>query len=254
MDQPISPRNRISVDRPDYRFAPSKNPYWAKLRDLDRGAYLDHAAEDHAGRWRQELSPGASPAGAGRRRLHVEIGCNGGHVMLERAALAPEDLFLGVDWKFKQIYFGMDKARKRGIGNTAFLRTHAERLHYVFGPGEIDRLYVYFPDPWPKKGQLKKRFFTAEWLRRVAPLLARDGEFEVRTDHDGYFEWMKQAVAEAADHWETAEITHDRHAGNPDRLELRIPDVTLFERLFIRDGIPIKRLLLTPKSPDSARN
>lgn len=234
----------FDTSHPDFKYRPSQNPYWQKLHDLPDGAHLDHRAESYRGRWLNEFPEEV------RTRLHVEIGCNGGHVTLGLAKRTPGEAFIGLDWKFKQIFLAQEKAKKRELPNALFVRGYAERLPFLFAPGEIDQLSLYFPDPWPKKAQKKNRYIAAEWLKSVAPLLKPDGGFEIRTDHLDYFEFMLEQI-ELSGRWTTLEKSFDVHADNPARLKLEIPDVTLFEKIFIRDGIPIKRVLLTPLRSES---
>jgi tRNA (guanine-N7-)-methyltransferase len=240
----LTPRElRLPLDHPEYRYSVSRNPYQAKVRALEGRVYSDNDSETHRGRWRERFADAASHAGP-RRPLHVEIGCNAGHVVLEWAARDPGTAFIGVDWKFKPIFRGAEKSVKRGLNNLILLRAHADRLHYMFGSGEIDFLALYFPDPWPKKAQLKNRWLTAARLRTVAGLVRPGGVFHLKTDHLGYFEWMEAAIREVADLWEPFEHTRDLHAGHPAPQTLKIPDVTLFESLFIKDGIKINSVKL----------
>ena len=249
----------------------SRNPYWESLRavaGLSRtNVYADEETEAHSGRWRERfpveafpviqrqkgIAGGlveAAPAGvaalrfSGRPSLHVEVGCNTGHVSSERAARAPSELWIGVDWKHKIVFRAAEKAGKRRLANLIFLRAHAERLGFVFGPGELDSISVYFPDPWPKKAHWKNRYLTAERFRTFARVLRPGGLLHLKTDHLGYFEWMEAALAENPGLWIVRERTRDLHAGVLEPLRLEIPEVTLFEKLFIRDGIPIQSLKL----------
>jgi tRNA G46 methylase TrmB len=68
--------------------------------------------------------------------------------------------------------------------------------------------------------------------------------FHIKTDHAGYFDWMLEALKPNLDLWEVLEQTRDLHGGNPSAGQLRIPEVTLFEGLFIKDGLPIHSLRL----------
>jgi tRNA (guanine-N7-)-methyltransferase len=214
------------------------------VRELGGRVYPDNETEKHSGVWRSKF-PDSSQAQP-KRALHVELGCNAGHVVVEWASRNPADAYVGIDWKFKAIFRGAEKAVKRKSDNLLFFRVHNERLPYIFAPGEIDRLYLYFPDPWPKKRDWKYRFVNERNLRAIAPLLALDGVFHIKTDHPGYYEWMRQAVDQCKDAWKILEETRDLHAGHPAPKTLKIPDVTLFERLFIQDGIKIHSLKLGP--------
>jgi tRNA (guanine-N7-)-methyltransferase len=238
---PSPSANRLPVHHPDYRYPASRNPYWARLQKHPGRVFSDAETELHRGRWREQM-PDAKPAHG--RELHVEVGCNAAHVTVEWAARNPAHAYVGVDWKYKPIFWGLEKALKRGLGNLLLFRAHAERLPFMFGPGEIDFLYLYFPDPWPKKRQWKNRFLTAQSLRAIAPAVRPGGIFHIKTDHPGYFEWMEAAIRETPDCWKVLETTRDLHAGHPDPKRLAIPEVTLFERLFIRDGIPIQSVKL----------
>jgi tRNA (guanine-N7-)-methyltransferase len=167
-------------------------------------------------------------------------------VILEWAARDPRAAYVGLDWKFKQIHRGAEKAAKRGISNLLFFRSNSERLHFMFGPSEIDFLYLYFPDPWAKKSQLKNRWFTSSRLEQVAPLVRPGGVFHVKTDHAGYFDWMLEhaGTPQAQALWDIQDVTRDLHAGNPLAKKLSMPEVTLFEKLFIAQGKPVHSMKL----------
>ncbi len=236
-----------SVLHPDYRYPSSKNPYWSKLQSWRGRVYSDNETEEYRGSWRSRFATPAVDSATGSGidvPLTVEIGCNAGHVIVESATQHPTERFIGIDWKFKPIFRGAEKADKRKLGNLLFFRAHAERLHYMFGEGEIDRLNIYFPDPWPKKSQMKNRYLTAERLRTFQPLLKKGGIFHIKTDHPGYFEWIREAIDSCQDIWKTVELTQNLHQNNPHPELLDFPEVTLFEKLFIKDGIPIQSVVL----------
>jgi len=241
-----------SVSSPDFRYAPSKNIYWEKLKNLPAElsglAYTDHDTETHKGEWRTRFS--ASPAtGSGSGiPLHVEIGCNAGHVCLEWARQNPNALYIGIDWKFKQIYRLAEKSKKFQVRNLLAFRANADRLPFMFAKGEIDFLHMFFPDPWPKKAQKKNRTADREWLLSIAPLLSETGIFHLKTDHAEYFEFILENLHSLSGTFEIIEMTRDLHAGNPNAKLLTIPAVTLFERLFIKDGLPIHSVKVRRKN------
>jgi tRNA (guanine-N7-)-methyltransferase len=240
--------HKLPIHHADFRYTESKNPYWAKLQDLKGIVYSDHEAEVHAGQWRSQFS---DQTASSERQLHVEIGCNAGHVIVEWAKQNPQHAYIGLDWKFKIIFKGAEKVKKRDLKNLIFFRGHAERLEFMFAPQEIDRLSLFFPDPWPKKAHWKNRLVTADRLRTIAKLMKPDGVFHIKTDHAGYFDWMLDAISQAQDSWEVVELTRNLHEFHPAPETLKIPDVTLFERLFIKDGIPIQSVKLKPRKPSS---
>jgi len=222
----------LPIQHPEYRYALSRNPYAEKLKKGPGIVFSDNDTEAKKGQWKKRDG----------EKLHVEIGCNAGHVVVEWAARNPEDRFIGIDWKFKAIHRAFEKALKKNLENIHFLRGHADRLPYMFAKGEIDHLYLFFPDPWAKKSQLKNRFITDSKLRTIHEVLAPGGTFQIKTDHPGYFAWMEEHIAKTAELWEITFRSTDLHAGNPAAGTLTFPDVTCFEKLFIKDGIPIHRI------------
>ena len=242
----ISDTSRLSIQHPDYRYRESPNPYWKKLEALRGRVFIDNDTETHPGKWRETV-PAVEKGGSERRPLHVEIGCNYGHVVLEWAARDAGGMFVGIDWKFKGIHRAAEKAMGRGISNVIFFRANVERLRFMFTPGEVDFFYLYFPDPWPKKAHWKNRFVTTDNFRVLHGLLSAGGVLHVKTDHDGYWEWMQKALGAVAGDWEVLECVADLHAGNRDAERLDFPDVTLFEKGFIKEKVPVKSMKLKKK-------
>jgi tRNA (guanine-N7-)-methyltransferase len=238
-----------SITSPDFKYAASKNIYWEKLKTLPPAlqglALTDHDTETHRGSWRRHfLKTKALPTTTvDSIPLHVEIGCNAGHVSIEWAKQDPNQLYIGIDYKFKMIHKMAEKAAKFGVKNLLCFRANADRLPQMFAPQEIDFLYMYFPDPWPKKAQIKNRTADVEWLKSIAPLLKTGapgrGIFHLKTDHEHYFDFILSNLNELKDTFEILEMTRDLHATHPNPKALIIPEVTLFERLFIKDGLPI---------------
>jgi len=228
------------VSHPDFRYPPSSNPYWARLKNFPECAYCDHTAELNPGKWRDRFLKKFSSS----PELHVEIGCNAGHVLIEWATQNPNKAYIGIDWKFKAIHRGAEKAKKRTLENLIFLRAHAERMPFIFGPSEIDQLHLYFPDPWPKRAHWTNRLVTAPQLLIFSKFIKSGGQLEIKTDHIDYFNWMQRQIQEVRHAWRVIEMTEDLHAGHPKPASLDIPEVTLFEKVFIRENIKIHRIRL----------
>lgn len=237
-----SDRNKLPRNHEEYEYPPSKNPYSKKILESKPWAFSDADTERNAGQWKQQFQASTQTD----QELWVELGCNTGHVIRAWAKSNPNTRFIGLESKFKAVFRGVEKAQQAELSNLIFLRAHGERLPQIFAPAEIDRLFLFFPDPWPPKSQWKKRLFKKGWLEAIAPLLKKDAIFEIRTDHDGYFEWMLEQV-EGLSQYDVVQIERNKHQNHPNPAEITIPNVTLFERLFIKDGIPIKQLILKKK-------
>lgn len=230
-------QSEAPVEDRKYRYPPSKNPYWSKLKALDGRVYWDHRTEEHAGKTHSVYK---SPA----KRLEVEIGCNAGHWILERAKQNPLTHYVGIDWKFKAIHRAFEKAEKRQLDNLLFYRAHAQRIHYMFGEEEIDSLYIFFPDPWPKKAHHKHRLIQPQFLTNLHSRIAKNGLVQIKTDHRKYFDAMLEAIDAVKDLYVAEQVSFDYYKDHPNATELPLGEVTLFERLFIKDRLPIHHVVL----------
>lgn len=223
----------LPLNHPEYRYPGSRNPYWKKSEALPRLIVLDNETETKRGNWRSFLEmPESAP-------LVLEVGCNAGHVVTEWAARDSHTAYLGLDWKVKAAFRAAEKCQKKNLKNIAILRAHGKRLGFMFGDGELDRVHIFFSDPWPKKSQHKNRLMDRDFFIDAAKVLKVGGVLEIRTDHEGYFDVIETLLKELDALWSVRSITRDKHALNPERGRLEIPEITLFEKLFVKDGLPI---------------
>ena len=107
----------------------------------------------------------------------------------------PQYNFVGIDYRFKRSYALAKKLSElpHEEKNFCLLRAKGERVAHIFGKNEVDRLFYFFPDPWPKTRHHKKRLFQAPFLEEVQKVLKPGGEICIKTDHDGYAEWMQSS-------------------------------------------------------------
>ena len=109
------------------------------------------------GRWLAE-EPGAE-------KLYVELGCGKGRFTVETAAALPGTLYLAIERVPDAMILAMERARERELTNVRFMDMDAVKLPECFAPGEIDRLYINFCDPWPKSRDAKLRLTAPGFLR-----------------------------------------------------------------------------------------
>lgn len=93
------------------------------------------------GHWR-DLMPQA-------RELRVELGCGKGRFTAETAGLEPDVLFVAVERVPDAMIVAMERVVEKGLSNVFFVDGDAARLRDYFSPGEADRIYINFCDPWP---------------------------------------------------------------------------------------------------------
>lgn len=130
------------------------------------------------------------------RPLEVEVGCGKGRFLTSRAKLNPDCDFLGIERMLERVRLFDGKCRRESIDNAKVLRLEAlYTFHYLLPLHHIRTVYVFFPDPWPKKKHHSHRLFgplfrTALWKR-----LEKGGKIEFATDHREYFEEVVEGFA-----------------------------------------------------------
>lgn len=134
----------------------------------------------------------------------LEIGCGHGHFLTAYAEAHPSPTCVGIDLVTKRIEKGRAKAEKRGLTRLHFLKAEVGEFLEALPPGLLfDRVFMLFPDPWPKKRHHKNRMIQSAFLRRLAEVTTPQAQFYFRTDHAGLFEWAVEHLNESVD-WEIA--------------------------------------------------
>ncbi len=132
--------------------------------------------------------------------LEIEIGSGRGRFLLHRAAAHPDRNFLGIDYRWRFLREGAERAQKRGLGNLLFLKAEAEELVHNAVPLEsIDVFHIYFPDPWHKRKHHKRRLLTPEFFRALHARLKPGGMLELATDNFAYLVAFKEALVVAGE-------------------------------------------------------
>ena len=162
------------------------------------------------------------------RPLEIEVGCGKGKFLTARAAAHPECDFLGIERMLDRVRLFDGKCRRGKIDNAQVLRLEAlYTFHYLLPAHHARTVYVFFPDPWPKKKHHSHRLFGPLFLNALWKRLEIGGKLEFATDHREYFETVKECFAADARYEEAAPMD-------------RPPEVwTEFETMFREQGLPI---------------
>jgi tRNA (guanine-N7-)-methyltransferase len=191
--------------------------------------YITDPAE-HRGHFR-DLFAGEGP-------LHVEFGSGKGKFITEMAAAHPDVLYLAVDLIPEVIYKGVRRAADAGVTNARFLVMDIQHAEEIFEPGEIDRIYLNFSDPWPKNRHAKRRLTHEQFLVHYQRVLAADGWIHFKTDNRDFFEFSLNEFAKLD--LKMRNISLDLHANEP------IGNIrTRYEEKFSKRGQPIYRVEAT---------
>lgn len=189
------------------------------------GALLEAAPEQRRGGWLL--------AYPGHSALHLELGCGKGRFTADMAEELRSVLLCAVERVPDAMVVAMERVMERGLDNVRFLDCDAARITELYAPGEVERIYINFPDPWPKKKQYKRRLTAPGFLRLYREVLCPGGEIWFKTDNVDLFEWsLEQFTAEG---WELREVTRDLHGNGA------VGVMTDYEAKFHAQGVKINR-------------
>lgn len=136
---------------------------------------------DAKGRW-QEIFGNDHP-------IHVEVGSGKGAFVSGMAKANPEINYIGIDIQKSVLSYALDKVLATDVPNIKLLWVDGSNLTDYFEEGEIDRLYLNFSDPWPKKRHEKRRLTYQSFLATYQQILPENGEIHFKTDNRGLFEY-----------------------------------------------------------------
>jgi tRNA (guanine-N7-)-methyltransferase len=121
----------------------------------------------------------------------LELACGRGEYTVGLAQLFPQQNFIGVDVKGNRMYIGAKKCLTEGITNAAFLRTQIEKLPDYFAPGEVDEIWITFPDPQLRVSKAKRRLTHPRFLRLYQQVLQPGGCIHLKTDSPDLYQFTK---------------------------------------------------------------
>ena len=137
----------------------------------------------------------AGGSGAGSSVI-LELACGRGHYTIALAQRNPDATVVGVDIKGARMWHGANEALDLGLTNAKFLRTRIEDLAQHFAPGEVDEIWITFPDPRPREGSEKRRLTSPRFLEIYKNLLKPGGRLNLKTDDTDLFEWSLEVLRE----------------------------------------------------------
>ncbi len=125
------------------------------------------------GNWRKDFFKNDNP-------IVLELGCGKGEYTVGLGKLFPEKNFIGVDIKGARMWSGAKESLEAGMTNVAFLRTSIELISHFFEAGEVDEIWITFPDPQMKK--VNKRLTSTRFMRMYREILSGEGIIHLKTD------------------------------------------------------------------------
>jgi len=130
------------------------------------------------------LFPAPPPA------LRLEIGFGAGEHLADAAERSPEIGFIGCEVFENGIARLLSEIERRSLGNIRIFADDARLLLAALTPRSIDRVFILFPDPWPKRRHHKRRIVSGETLDALASVMTDGAELRLATDDADYLRWM----------------------------------------------------------------
>ena len=186
------------------------------------------------GKWNSDFFKNENP-------VIIEMGCGKGEYTVDLSYKYPERNFIGIDKKGARMWRGAKTSSDENRPNVAFVRIRAENIGMVFGPDEIDEIWITFPEPQPNSPRHSKRFTSPEFINRYRQVLKPGGIIHLKTDNDMFYDYTLQVINEDGHH--LLYSNNDLYA-NPGEPEVKdVIDVqTHYEKIWLEQGLTIKYL------------
>lgn len=206
---------------------------WAKS-ELEASDFYIDKPDEFIGKWKNKFSK--------NQPLHIELGCGKGSFIANLASKHREINYIAVDMIEAMLGLSKRNIEKaynfENPENLFLIRANVEQILNVFNKeDDIERIYINFCNPWPKKKHNKKRLTHTRQLESYKKFLSENGEIYFKTDSDELFEASLEYLQESE--FKIIKKTYNLHSDNI--FEENI--ITEHEKMFSEEGIKIKALI-----------
>ena len=199
---------------------------------IAQNEFVVHEPESYKGCWNEKIFGNGAP-------IHIEIGMGKGKFIMQLAAENPEVNYVGIEKYSSVLLRAIQKMEVSRLKNLVFIRMDAEYITDVFGPDEVERIYLNFSDPWPKDRHARRRLMSGSFLERYTHILKKEGVIEFKTDNRVLFDYALEEAPQAG--WEILKMTYDLHN---DEEMMKGNIMTEYEERFSKMGNPICKYVI----------
>ena len=169
----------------------------------------------------------------------IELACGNGEYTVSRSLSNKQKNYIGVDIKGARIWKGANILEENNINNALFLRTQIESISNFFEKNEVDEILISFPDPRPKKKDIKKRLTNNFFLEMYHKILKKNGLLILKTDDHKLFDYSYEEIKSSK--FNIEDYTIDLY--NSSKFEFYKKIKTKYENRFLLEGKKIKLLI-----------
>ena len=218
------------------RTLPKQNAYTLALdNEFKDFAFNEERAPLNKSKWRADVFH-CEPLVP----MDLEIGTGAGMHFAFHANKFPERKLVGLELKYKPLIQSIRRAQAKGLKNSAICRYHAFNVDLLFGTGEVDNIYIHFPDPWVTPRKPKNRVVNKNILNDLYEMQRPNSFLEFKTDSREYFLWSLDEIKETKYEieFQTLNLYGQESVYKLNNFQ------TSFERIFVNQGVEINYIKL----------
>ena len=163
------------------------NPYIEQVAHHPKIFSTDTELKKHAKKWKTYFD-NPSP-------IHLEIGTGLGNFFSTYVAHHPSINMIGMEIKYKRLVKTAQKTEKFWANNFVLLKAYGETICDLFWAWELEKIFIFFPDPWPKKRHWKHRLIQHNFVQDLHTVLQPGGKIIFKTDDRPYFDWTQEHIS-----------------------------------------------------------
>lgn len=144
-------------------------------------------SEKPKGNWHQEVFKNDNP-------IVLELACGKGEYTVNLAKKFPDKNFVGIDKKGWRIWTGAKTAIEESLPNAHFMRIFIDHLEQYFAPGEVDEIWITFPDPFLRESRESNRLTSPKFLGIYNKILKPNSLIHLKTDSPELFSYTLEVM------------------------------------------------------------
>ena len=129
------------------------------------------------------------------KKLYIEIGMGKGEFISNMANNDKENIYIGIELCKPVLALAVKKINRFEeennvkLSNLYVMSFDALNIHEILGDYKVDKIFLNFSDPWPKKKHAKRRLTNEKFLAEYKKIMKKDATVEFKTDNRGLFEY-----------------------------------------------------------------
>mgnify|MGYP000683673249 FL=1 len=154
---------------------------------ISKSKYLEQNPRENKGKWNKVFN--------NDNNIEIEIGTGKGKFIIEKAIQNPNINFIGIEKYDSPLVSAVKKLEELELNNLRLVCIDALGIEEIFDH-EIDKIYLNFSDPWPKKRHAKRRLTSNVFLNKYESLFKNEKRIEMKTDNDDLYDYSCESFIE----------------------------------------------------------